>query len=216
MARRIPVVANQKGFSLVELLLAMALFSFGLLIITLGFIALLRMYRTSILDKSVQHNTRTSIDRIVSNGRLVAGKNFLVGFNIPYSNLCMIGPGIMYYIQPDPDHAGLPTLYEAQWPKPGTPAVQCTVSTSVSGTAVALSAADTFVKMFTVTPVGGAVNTLVDSVQISLTVADAGSLTKVNSEPLPGVTPVIKTWVCNPKTVCSLTTLSTTVSSRSQ
>ncbi len=54
-----------KGFTLVELLLAMAFFSFILLFITTGFLIINRSYNKGITVKLVQNEGRQAMDRLV-------------------------------------------------------------------------------------------------------------------------------------------------------
>jgi prepilin-type N-terminal cleavage/methylation domain-containing protein len=55
-------LAQQSGFTLVELLMALALFSFVLLIITMGFIQVIHTYQAGIASRSTQQTTRFGMD----------------------------------------------------------------------------------------------------------------------------------------------------------
>lgn len=62
---------NQKGFTLVELLLALAVFSFVLIFITTAFLQIFRTYSRGITRKEVNQTARLAINDISSNLRVV-------------------------------------------------------------------------------------------------------------------------------------------------
>ncbi len=101
-----PVVKRQGGFSLIELLLAMALFSFALLVISIGFLALFRIYQSGINDRRTQLNARQAIDQIVEAARGAQGFNDVTTLNAGV--LCLDGTGKMYYVSGT-------ALVEANW-----------------------------------------------------------------------------------------------------
>ena len=61
---------HDDGFSLIELLVAMALFSFLLLIVSSGFIGVVRTYQAGVSQRLVQQNSRLIIDDITRTVRI--------------------------------------------------------------------------------------------------------------------------------------------------
>lgn len=61
--------AAEAGFSLVELLLAMAVFSFMLLIITAGFINVVRIQQSGVASRSTQQSARLVLDSLMKDVR---------------------------------------------------------------------------------------------------------------------------------------------------
>jgi type II secretory pathway pseudopilin PulG len=55
---------NKRGFTIIELLLAMTFFSFIMMIIVVGFMQLVRTYRGGIIRRDTQTAIRQSVDRI--------------------------------------------------------------------------------------------------------------------------------------------------------
>jgi prepilin-type N-terminal cleavage/methylation domain-containing protein len=60
-----PVDNKQSGFTLVELMVAMAVFSFMLLIIMVGFMNIVRLHNAAIASNVAQDNARIAIDDMV-------------------------------------------------------------------------------------------------------------------------------------------------------
>lgn len=88
----------QAGFTLIELILAMALFSFVLLIITTGFVNILHLYESGVAMGATQQNARFGLDDIVSEGHS-AYQTTVIG-TTPDQQICLYEPGAMvqYYI----------------------------------------------------------------------------------------------------------------------
>lgn len=66
------MLKQDSGYTLVELLLAMAIFSFGLLVIVGGSLSLFDYYQNSIQSRAVQLAARTAINRIVITGNVAS------------------------------------------------------------------------------------------------------------------------------------------------
>jgi prepilin-type N-terminal cleavage/methylation domain-containing protein len=59
------IVRGQGGFTMIELLVAMTVFSFMLMIITIGFLNVVRLHNQAIASNVAQDNARTAIDELV-------------------------------------------------------------------------------------------------------------------------------------------------------
>ncbi len=55
---------NQTGFTMIELLMAMAVFSFMMLIVTTGFIQVVRIHQAGISSRATQQNARIVMDGV--------------------------------------------------------------------------------------------------------------------------------------------------------
>lgn len=78
---------NSLGYTLVELILAVALFSFVLVIVTAGIINVFRLYQQGAVSRSVQQSTRFAMDDMVRTGRLATNVE-----NIANSTVCFTFP----------------------------------------------------------------------------------------------------------------------------
>lgn len=74
---------NQRGFTLVELLLATAFFGFILIFVTAGFVQISRSYNKGITVKRVQETTRQIVDEI-SRTMLLATSSEFAGSGLQY------------------------------------------------------------------------------------------------------------------------------------
>ena len=84
----------EAGFTLVELLLAMAVFSFMLVIVTSGYIQLMRIYQSGLASRATQQNARGVVDNIEQVMR-TAGKGWT---NTGNTTLCLqTGTGVTEY-----------------------------------------------------------------------------------------------------------------------
>lgn len=63
------MMQNQHGFTLTELIIAMAVFSFVLAIITVGFITLVRTQQKALAERNTQQNARRSLEEMVRHVR---------------------------------------------------------------------------------------------------------------------------------------------------
>jgi prepilin-type N-terminal cleavage/methylation domain-containing protein len=94
---------GQSGFTMVELVVAMAVFSFMLMIITVGFMNVVRVHNAAVASNVAQDNARTAIDELVKAVRDSSGVASLV-HNSPTSGvdrLCLAkasGPQQVYYV----------------------------------------------------------------------------------------------------------------------
>ena len=88
------IKGNEKGFTLVELLLAMAFFSFILMFITTGFIIINRAYTKGINVKLVQDEGRQLIEDFTRNMRTSSPASIST---TPPGDKCMTISGVRYY-----------------------------------------------------------------------------------------------------------------------
>lgn len=63
---------EEAGFTLVELLVAMAIFSFMLLIVTAGFLQIVRIQQSGVASRTTQQNARLVMDGVVKDIRQAA------------------------------------------------------------------------------------------------------------------------------------------------
>lgn len=94
-------VMNQSGFTLVELTLSMALFSFMLLIITLGFINIVQLHDAALASDQVQDNARSAMDELVQGVRNSAGIVTPTTIGLPSTTICVAnnsGTQQIYYV----------------------------------------------------------------------------------------------------------------------
>src|SRR5205823_262577 len=66
---------QDRGFTMIELLMAMALFSFFLLIVVAGFLNVVRAHNQAIATNAAQDNARVAMDTLVQAVRDSAGVN---------------------------------------------------------------------------------------------------------------------------------------------
>lgn len=60
---------SEAGFSMIELLIAMTVFSFMLLIVSVAFINIVRIQQAGVSSRAVQQNSRLVLDQIVATAR---------------------------------------------------------------------------------------------------------------------------------------------------
>ncbi len=63
------LLRHQQGFTLVELIIAMAVFSFMMVIVSAGFIQVVRIHQSGIASRTTQQNARLVIDAIMKDVR---------------------------------------------------------------------------------------------------------------------------------------------------
>jgi prepilin-type N-terminal cleavage/methylation domain-containing protein len=80
---------KEKGFTIVELLLALAVFSFVLVFVTTAFLQLFRTYNRGIARKDVNQSTRLLIGDVVSKMRIVADPNLIDYSMVANGRLCV-------------------------------------------------------------------------------------------------------------------------------
>jgi prepilin-type N-terminal cleavage/methylation domain-containing protein len=103
-------VKSQIGFTLIELILAMAIFTLGLLVIVFGVISLIKVYQNGVITRNTQFAIRSSFSRIDQATQTASG--FLVGTtgDPNYYYICARGAGKAYYVNPADFR-----LMEADW-----------------------------------------------------------------------------------------------------
>ncbi len=191
----------ERGFSLVELLLAMTIFSFGLLIITYGIISLIKIYSNGVADRSTQNAARVAINRIVQVGRQASS----FAYNTAGGAICVSGPSpTVFFISSN-------TLYQNTWP--GTTNATCVANptgaialtpTSVQAHALTAEQTDNYVS-------GSAAACDTDATHASL----CKSL-RVNLRVVSNTASVDASGNCLPAvSVCSSTNLSTSLTAGS-
>lgn len=83
------------GFTLIELMLAMALFSLGLLVVAAGFLSLLHLYQNGVVSRATQHDSRFGINQILTDSHDARGYIVTHGAS---DIVCMIGAEKGYYV----------------------------------------------------------------------------------------------------------------------
>ncbi len=88
---------RQGGFTLVELILAMALFSFFLLIVVAGFLHVVKLYQLGLVARDTQQNTRFGMQEMVRAAR----EGERVGIGTLGNQVCLYYPGggVKFYIE---------------------------------------------------------------------------------------------------------------------
>jgi len=81
--------SSQHGFTLVELLLALAVFSFVLVFVTTAFLQLFRTYNRGVTRKEVNQNTRLLIDDITDKMRIVSDPALIDTSQVAQGRLCI-------------------------------------------------------------------------------------------------------------------------------
>lgn len=91
---------DERGFTLVELLVAMSVFSFLLVIVVVGFVNVVRMHNQAVASNMAQDNARTAMNELVRAVRDSAGVVSVTGG--PTGTLCLeslTGQQRIYYVQ---------------------------------------------------------------------------------------------------------------------
>lgn len=163
---RCDIRRREAGFTLVELLVAMAIFSFMLLIVSSGFINIVRIHNQAVAANFAEDNARTGMDELV---RAVRTSNGAIP-SAP-STLCLTnttsGGEIIYYL------TATGTLTRADSPRVlGVP--NCSVAGSTNAQAITSS----MVSVTDFSAVAGTVNTARPQVDLSITVASSNGTTQ--------------------------------------
>ena len=166
--------ANESGFTLVELIMAMAVFCFLLLAISLGFIQIIHLYQSGLASRDTQQTTRFGLETVVRDVRSADRVDSQTNTNDSSSDvLCTYGTGSTvasrYYV------SGSRQLVKSQFhpvidPVNGNPICDASSATAVGGTVV-LSADGLSIANFTAEVAGGAGKGQVQSVRLTLRVA---------------------------------------------
>ncbi len=100
--RLVETAEDSRGFTLVELLVAMTVFSFMLLIITVGFINIVHIHNQAVAANNAEDNGRTALDEVVRAIRNSSGMSSIA--NGPNVTLCLEKPDggqqTVYYVPP--------------------------------------------------------------------------------------------------------------------
>src|SRR5258705_7656478 len=92
---------SEQGFTLVELLMAMAVFSFMLLIVVVGFMNIVHLHNQAIASNMAQDNARTVMDEMVRAVRDSQG--VITTTPGPFGTVCLGSPTAgqerYYYVQ---------------------------------------------------------------------------------------------------------------------
>ncbi len=89
------------GFTMIELVLAMAIFGFFLLIIVTGFINVVRLHNEAYTSNAAQDNARTAMDAMVAAVRDSSGVVTPTVQGAPSPTLCLTsagGPDVGFYV----------------------------------------------------------------------------------------------------------------------
>jgi prepilin-type N-terminal cleavage/methylation domain-containing protein len=90
-----------EGFTLIELVLAMAIFGFMLLLIVAGFINVVRLHNEALASNSAQDSARTATDAIVQAVRGSSGVVSPTVQGVPSTSLCLAsasGADVGFYV----------------------------------------------------------------------------------------------------------------------
>jgi len=89
---------DQSGFTLIELTLAMALFSFALIFIVVGFNSIMGLYETGLAMRDTQQVARRALNEIVLDARGATTVTKAAGGAAHQQTICLDGPNgmIMY------------------------------------------------------------------------------------------------------------------------
>lgn len=79
---------GQSGFTLIELTLAMTLFSFIFLIISVGFITIVHLQQAGLASRKTQHNSRFAMESIIRDARGASKVTISPGLNAFYKVIC--------------------------------------------------------------------------------------------------------------------------------
>lgn len=162
-------IKRQAGFTLVELLISMAIFSFVLMIIVSGIIHLLKQYQAGVSARNVQQNSRYALDDITRTARISRAANASA------DTLCLTTEGgkTIYYVTGSPRQLARAQIH---------PNLACS-SASVSGGVSYLTSTDTKVTIFEPTLIAGNPGT----VQLRLKMASSTGDTDASGDCVPGV-----------------------------
>lgn len=106
---------KQAGFTLVEISLAMAIFTFMLLVVSLAYINIARLYSASTAARNVQQNNRFAMEQITRVARTS------VNATITARSICFDRSGTVFYLRSvDPDDANRNELHQARVVSPGS------------------------------------------------------------------------------------------------
>jgi type II secretory pathway pseudopilin PulG len=153
---------------MIELLVAMSVFSFMLLIIVVGFINVVRLHNQALASNAVQDNARSAMDELVRAVRNSAAVVTPNAVGAPSSTLCLAnasGPQQKFYLVTGPAPTFYKTLYQGD---------NCTAAPSNTR---ALTSAGVNVADFAATLDTGGAGIVKPEVRITVTVASNNGTT---------------------------------------
>jgi prepilin-type N-terminal cleavage/methylation domain-containing protein len=154
------IMMGKRGFTMIELLISMAVFSFMLLIVSSGVIDIVRMENQSLASNSAQDNARSAMDELVQAVRDSSGVTTPSTVGVPSSMLCLkndSGVQQAYYLSSA-------VLYRSD---------DCSAYTNT----VALTSSQVQVSQFQATVTTGGTGITEHEVEIKLTVASDNGTT---------------------------------------
>ena len=94
------IASKQNGFTLVELILAMAIFSFMLLIILIGFLTIVHLHQSGIAMRDAQQNARYASEDVVRTFRSATDATVTPTANPNLNTLCLTvgGASVLYRV----------------------------------------------------------------------------------------------------------------------
>jgi prepilin-type N-terminal cleavage/methylation domain-containing protein len=107
----------QGGFTLVELLIAMAIFSLMLLVIVSGFLQVVRIQQAAVASRNTQHNARFALEEMVREARTASEVTVITGppGPAPLHAVCLRSEGGLVRYQVSSSR-----LYRASYPLSGS------------------------------------------------------------------------------------------------
>ncbi|HSH31748.1 MAG TPA: prepilin-type N-terminal cleavage/methylation domain-containing protein [Candidatus Saccharimonadales bacterium] len=93
------VSSQQGGFTMIELLLAMALFSFVLLLVAAGFLQVVKLYQSGLASRNTQQNARFGMEQMIRQARGATGAQRVAA--TPFTDvLCLNGESarVRFYV----------------------------------------------------------------------------------------------------------------------
>jgi prepilin-type N-terminal cleavage/methylation domain-containing protein len=94
-------IDDNAGFTMIELLVAMTVFSFMLAIIVMGFMNIVRLHNQALASNMAQDNARTAIDELVRSVRDSATVVTPTAVGVPTTSMCLAsstGVQQIYYL----------------------------------------------------------------------------------------------------------------------
>jgi len=94
---------GQQGYTLVELILALALFNFVLLIVTVGYLTIVHIHENGVATRNAEQNNRFGVEELVRASR--AANGYVIGVDpaTHQNTLCLYGSGnpMEFYVSTD-------------------------------------------------------------------------------------------------------------------
>lgn len=165
------LVMSQRGFTLVEITIGMAVFSFFLMIFLAGFLQITRSYRAGVAQRNAQQNGRFAMEEVVRDTRIAHSAQ--IQANIPGANLDQLciwqsGQGWKYGVV---NSGGFGRLYRRAFPAATTS--NCAAIPAVGSADDQVSADNSNIVLFKVALTGSAVTE--ETVNLEMKVLSAAS-----------------------------------------